>query len=151
MLAFPFPSRQAGNRQVAISLARVVLFRASASVLTVLSSRCLNLSCESSAFQGMYLKFMQNARMKCLNLSCESSAFQGYTLAELQELKNSCFNLSCERLLGPSAGSGTLLLSYCDRGERSGNACIPISEPTSRQPTGCHLSCESSAFQASWV
>ncbi len=27
MLAFPFPSRQAGNRQVAISLARVMLFR----------------------------------------------------------------------------------------------------------------------------
>ena len=27
MLAFPYPSRQAGNRQVAISLARVVLFR----------------------------------------------------------------------------------------------------------------------------
>ncbi len=35
-------------------------------------------------------------------------------------------NLSCESLCGPSAGSGTLFLSYCDRGERSGTACGTI-------------------------
>jgi len=79
------------------------------------------------------------------HLSCESSAFQGLLLELLQQLAS--LNLSCKRHFGPSAGSGTLLLSYCDRGECRDHACVGMTEPTSRQPAGCHLSCESSAFQ----
>ena len=35
----------------------------------------------------------------------------------------------------------------CDGGERRDHTCVGMTEPTSRQPTGCPLSCESNAFQ----
>ena len=51
-LAGPFPSRQAGNRQVAISLARGMLFREPKKNSMHSTEFVLNLSCERNAFQG---------------------------------------------------------------------------------------------------
>ena len=39
---------------------------------------CLNLSCESNAFQGYQLESVSRNDEERLNLSCESNAFQGY-------------------------------------------------------------------------
>ncbi len=51
-LAGPFPSQQADNRQVAISLARGMLFRVKVDVNIKEVNESLNLSCERNAFQG---------------------------------------------------------------------------------------------------
>ena len=62
---------------VLISLARVMLFRASNDLLDCGIGNCLNLSCESNAFQGGIDVEKLRRIVTGLNLSCESNAFQG--------------------------------------------------------------------------
>ena len=66
------------QRQVAISLARGMLFRVIDEMfIPHKSARGLNLSCESNAFQGKKIQAAVKGEVS-LNLSCESNAFQGY-------------------------------------------------------------------------
>ena len=74
-----YSRRLLDNRPVLISLARVMLFRGhDLGCYVDLNRLCLNLSCESNAFQGPYL-VQQEGNARSLNLSCESNAFQGCT------------------------------------------------------------------------
>ena len=63
--------------KVLISLARVMLFRAQEVMQFNRISICLNLSCESNAFQGHDVCEILSEGVS-LNLSCESNAFQGH-------------------------------------------------------------------------
>ena len=95
-LAGPFPSRQAGNRQVAISLARGVLFRGESVLNSILERRVLISLARGKLFRVKKFNRVDTTKIR-LNLSCERKAFQGKMIDEMFIPHKSGLNLSCER------------------------------------------------------